>query len=57
MSAKKDEEKSVQFESGTTTPVKSPGKPGTPIESKAGSVMTPGGRRSARIAKQRRKED
>jgi hypothetical protein len=31
--------------------------PSTPIEKKTGSVMTPGGRRSARIAKTRRKEE
>ena len=59
LSAKKDVEKNVQFaESGkiSETPVKSPAKPLTPIEKKSGSVMTPGGRRSARLAK-RRKED
>jgi hypothetical protein len=31
--------------------------PGTPIEKKTGSVMTPGGRRSARLAKTARKEE
>jgi hypothetical protein len=56
ISAKKDE-KVVRIEAASTTP-KMPGTPklaGTPIEKKVGSVMTPGGRRSARLA--RRKED
>eukprot|EP00525_Craspedostauros_australis_P011625 CAMPEP_0198115972 /NCGR_PEP_ID=MMETSP1442-20131203/8744_1 /TAXON_ID= /ORGANISM="Craspedostauros australis, Strain CCMP3328" /LENGTH=84 /DNA_ID=CAMNT_0043773621 /DNA_START=198 /DNA_END=452 /DNA_ORIENTATION=- len=35
----------------------SPRMPSTPIEKKVGSVMTPVGRRSARLAKNRRKED
>jgi hypothetical protein len=55
LSAVKDE-KAVQFEGSPTKGA--PGTPkeaGTPLESKTGSVMTPGGRRSARLA--RRKED
>lgn len=56
MSAKKttEEEKTVQFETVSTP--KNAGS-GTPIDKKSGSIMTPGGRRSARIAKNRRKED
>ena len=46
--------KTVTF-SSPTKPAKSAG--GTPINKKTGSVMTPEGRRSARIARQRRKED
>ena len=53
--------KEVQFDSSTETtfmsPVKSDAvtKNGTPINEKTGTVMTPAGRRSARLA--RRKED
>ena len=47
--------------SAPSTPQKgalgTPEKGGTPVAKKSGSVMTPGGRRSARIAKNRRKED
>ena len=58
ISSKKDE-KAVQFEASSATPSTPNSTPrksrGTPIENKTGSVMTPGGRRSARLA--RRKED
>jgi hypothetical protein len=50
LSAKKD--KSLTFDESVMEK-----SPGTPIEKKTGSVMTPGGRRSARIAKTRRKEE
>lgn len=53
----KDEAKEVQFEASFKSPVKpdSVSKAGTPINEKTGTVMTPAGRRSARLA--RRKED
>jgi hypothetical protein len=54
LSATKDSEKNAQVDS-PGTPQK--GWPLSPIEKKSGSVMTPGGRRSARIAKAARKED
>ena len=51
-----EEEKTVQFDA-PSTPVTTRSKSGsTPLEKKTGSVMTPGGRRSARLAKTR-KED
>mmetsp|Transcript_15692 Transcript_15692/g.32250 ORF Transcript_15692/g.32250 Transcript_15692/m.32250 type:complete len:113 (-) Transcript_15692:321-659(-) len=62
--AKKEEVKEVQFDPSTTeasfiSPVKSKSAAvtnnGTPIQEKTGTVMTPAGRRSARLA--RRKED
>jgi hypothetical protein len=51
--------KAVKEDSSSTpsTPPRTPEKGGTPVAKKVGSVMTPGGRRSARIAKIRRKED
>ena len=55
----KDGAKEVQFDSSSSfkSPVKSDvvTKTGTPIIEKTGTVMTPAGRRSARLA--RRKED
>ena len=51
--------KAVQFESkegSFKSPVKSgPNSTSTPIDKKTGTIMTPAGRRSARLA--RRKED
>mmetsp|Transcript_297 Transcript_297/g.653 ORF Transcript_297/g.653 Transcript_297/m.653 type:complete len:88 (+) Transcript_297:80-343(+) len=58
VSAKPIDEKRVTIQE-PATPVKtrSSGGPTTPLERKVGSVMTPDGRRSARLAKTRRKED
>mmetsp|Transcript_13442 Transcript_13442/g.24129 ORF Transcript_13442/g.24129 Transcript_13442/m.24129 type:complete len:110 (+) Transcript_13442:110-439(+) len=63
LSARSDP-KAVQFDkkssaAAPSTPMKTPTKKdgGTPIEEKTGTVMTPAGRRSARIARTRRKED
>lgn len=61
MSAVKDEDKNVEFESSSlsspapTTPKRSTRKT-TPLSKKEGSVQTPAGRRSARLARTR-KED
>lgn len=60
-SSAKQDKKEVQFDSSTEPSFKSPvkaetvTKSGTPINEKTGTVMTPAGRRSARLA--RRKED
>ena len=60
-SSAKDEVKEVQFDPSSEPSFKSPvksdsvTKTGTPINEKTGTVMTPAGRRSARLA--RRKED
>jgi hypothetical protein len=55
----------VQFDSDRTaapstpqkTPIANRSSSGTPLEEKTGTVMTPAGRRSARIARTRRKEE
>ena len=60
-SSSKQGAKEVQFDSSTEMSFKSPvksdavSKTGTPVNEKTGTVMTPAGRRSARLA--RRKED
>ena len=51
-----EKEKAVQFSATEPTPG-TPNRPETPIAMKVGSVMTPDGRRSARLAKNRRKEE
>ena len=56
ISARRITPKSVAFSKDTVGPMSTPTKPGTPIYKKTGTVMTPDGRRSARLAS-RRKED
>ena len=53
---KMSQPKSVSFTNDTSVPPSTPQKPGTPIHKKTGTVMTPDGRRSARLARRRKEE-